>query len=179
MACRSRRSICGPTLSGDSMQLLTDNLVLRTVTEADVDEIARMWNFFDGGVTVEQAYGALTYMNANHARNAQGAFYHLCLAVCRKDAPEKILGWCGLDGKQCPHRPELYVLLHQEARGRGYGTQCAKALLSHAFNNIGLVQVHGGCDKENVASARMMEKAGMRRYANEGNGDPLFICEKE
>ncbi len=161
------------------MRLLTDDLVIRTVTKDDIAEIARMWDFFDGGVTMAQAHDALTYMTANHARNAQGGFYHLCLAVCRKDAPEKILGWCGLDGKLHPDRPEVYVLLHGDARRRGYGTQCVKALLAYAFDQVGLKQVHGGCDKENIASAKMMERAGMHHYANEDNGDPLFICRKE
>ena len=160
------------------MRLLTEDLVLRMVTSDDIDEIARMWDFFDGGVTVEAAWDALAYMTENHARNQRGLFYHLCLAVCRKDKPDKILGWCGLDGKAHPERPELYVLLHETARHRGYGTQCVKALLSYAFDEAGLNQVHGGCDKENIASARMMEKAGMRPYANEENGDPLFICQK-
>ncbi len=46
------------------MELLTDDLILRTVTRADIDEIARMWNFFQGGVSVEEAHGALEYMNS-------------------------------------------------------------------------------------------------------------------
>ena len=159
------------------MNLQTDDLILRTVTEEDIAEIARMWNFFSGGVSVEEACGALDYMTKNHARNEEGRFYHLCLAVCSKEDPSRILGWCGLDGKARPDRPEVYVLLCEEARGRGYGTQCVRALLAHAFSDIGLKAVHGGCDKENVASAKMMQKAGMRHYSHEENGDPLFIAE--
>ena len=34
--------------------------------------------------------------------------------------------------------------------------------------------VHGGCAKENIASARAMEKGGMVQYGTEENGDPLF-----
>ena len=158
------------------MELYTEALVLRTVTEADLPEIARMWNFFQGGVSLEEARGALAYMTQNHTRNKPEAFFHLCLAVCSKENPARILGWCGLDGKQHSARPEIYVLLHEDCRSKGYGTQCAKALLDHAFNDLHLSAVHGGCDKDNLASARMMEKAGMRHYANEENGDPLFLC---
>ena len=34
--------------------------------------------------------------------------------------------------------------------------------------------MHGGCAKENIASARAMEKGGMVQYGTEENGDPLF-----
>ncbi|MBE6760249.1 MAG: GNAT family N-acetyltransferase [Ruminococcaceae bacterium] len=160
------------------MELLTDDLILRTVTRADIDEIARMWNFFQGGVSVEEAHGALEYMNSNHARNRSGILHHLCLAVCRKNDPARIWGWCGLDGTVRPERPEVFVLLHESVRGMGFGTQCVKALLSYAFDTVGLHSVHGGCDKDNIASARMMENAGMRRYGSMESGDPLFIAGK-
>ena len=158
------------------MELVTRDLVLRTVSDQDIDEIARMWNFFQGGVSVEEAHHALAYMSANHARNQHGRLYHLCLAVCKKDDPQHIWGWCGLDGKEHPERPEIFVLLHETVRNLGYGTQCVKALLSYAFDAAGLSAVHGGCDKQNAASARMMTKGGMQHYCNAENGDPLFIA---
>ena len=37
-----------------------------------------------------------------------------------------------------------------------------------------LSSVHGGCDRENIASRRAMEKGGMVQYGTEDNGDPLF-----
>jgi len=156
------------------LMILTDELVLRAVTEEDISEIGRMWN---GGVDAAGAQRALKYMTANHERNVNGPFYHLCLAVCKKDVPQKILGWCGLDGKETPEMPELFVLLDEDIRGKGYGTQCTKALLEYAVS-IGLSQVHGSCHRDNIASARMMEKAGMRRYGTGGNGAPLFRYKK-
>ncbi len=161
------------------MELHTEDIVLRTVTERDIDEIARMWTLGQGSLSAEQAKGVLEYMTHNHARNENGRFYHLCLAVCRAEKPEKIWGWCGLDGKEHPQRPEIFVLLHESVRNQGYGTQCVKALLACAFEELGLHRVHGGCARENLASARMMEKAGMIHYCDEENGDPLFMACKE
>ena len=160
------------------MELLCEDLILRTVTENDLEEIARMWNFSQGGVTKEQAHGVLAYLTANHARNVRGAFYHLCLAVYRAEEPQKICGWCGLDGKEHPERPEIFVLLHEQFRGKGYGTQCVKALLKYAFEQTDVPSVHGGCDQENLASAKMMQKGGMTHYGCEENGDPLFIAHR-
>lgn len=159
-----------------SVKLYTEELVLRTVSERDIAEIARMWNFFQGGVSVAEAYDALAYMTGNHARNTSGSLYHLCLAVCQKEKPQTIWGLCGLAGKENPERQEIYVLLHENIRNRGWGTQCVKALLSYAFCDAGLSRVHGGCDKQNIASAKMMQKGGMCHYGDAENGDPLFIA---
>ena len=43
-----------------------------------------------------------------------------------------------------------------------------------ATEDYGLPGVHGGCDKDNIASRRAMEKGGMIQYGAEDNGDPLF-----
>ena len=40
--------------------------------------------------------------------------------------------------------------------------------------DFALSGVHGGCAKDNIASARTMEKGGMVQYGTEDNGDPLF-----
>ena len=116
-------------------------------------------------------------MTENHARNRTGHLFHLCLAVCGKEKPRQILGWCGLDGKENPRRPEIFVLLHETVRGRGYGMQCARALLEYAFHTAGLKSVHGGCDRQNIASAWMMRKGGMCHYGDAPNGTPLFLAE--
>ena len=43
------------------MELLTEHLILRTVTEADIEEIAGMWKYPET-VSVEDAYKALEKM---------------------------------------------------------------------------------------------------------------------
>ena len=97
-----------------------------------------------------------------------------CLAVCGKENPGTIMGWCGLDGTRNHAEPEIFILLDEAYRNQGYGTQCVKELLRIAAEDYALSGVHGGCDKENIASARAMEKGGMVQYGTEENGDPLF-----
>lgn len=48
----------------------------------------------------------------------------------------------------------------------GYGTEMGKALLNFAFGTIGLRRIIAGCNAENIASYRIMEKIGMRREAH-------------
>ena len=54
------------------MQLFTTDLVLRTVTIQDLDDIARMWDFFDGGVSLEQARQVLDYITGSMAAGKAG-----------------------------------------------------------------------------------------------------------
>ena len=149
-------------------------LILRSVTEDDLAEVARTWPSDHRPVCEAEARGAIDYMRRNHARNARGRVHHLCLAVCGADDPGTIMGWCGLDGRRSQTEPELFILLDEDYRGRGYGTQCVRKLLEIAANDFALPGVHGGCDKHNIASRRAMEKGGMIQSATEDTGDPLF-----
>ena len=161
------------------MEYCTGGLVLRLVTENDLDEVARTWPSDHSPVSEEEARGAVSYMRDNCARNTRGCIYHLCLAVCRAEDPRTIMGWCGLDGSRSHTEPEIFILLEEAYRNQGYGTQCVKGLLKTA-DDYCLQGVHGGCDKANIASKRAMEKGGMVQYGTEDNGDPLFrYCIKE
>ena len=156
------------------MDYRTDNLILRCVTEDDLAEVARTWPSDHRPVSEAEAEGAISYMRKNHAKNIPGRVFHLCLAVCRAEDPKTILGWCGLDGFGSLTEPEIFILLDEEYQNKGYGTQCVKELLRIAAEDYSLRSVHGGCDKDNIASRRVMEKGGMVRYGTEENGDPLF-----
>ncbi len=152
----------------------TEQLILRHVTMDDVAEVARTWPSDHRPIPEAEARGVIASLRDNAARNAPGCVYHLCLAVCGRDEPGIIMGWCGLDGTRSRTEPELFILLDEPYRNRGYGTQCVKELLRIAAEDFALKSVHGGCDKENIASRRAMEKGGMVQYGTEDNGDPLF-----
>ena len=152
----------------------TEDLLLHFVSEDDLAEVARTWPSDHRPVSRAEARDAIVRMRGNYERNTIGSVCHLCLAVCGKDHPETVMGWCGLDGRLDPAEPEIFILLDEAYRNKGYGTQCVKELLRIAADDYALQSVHGGCAKENIASARAMEKGGMTRYGTEENGDPLF-----
>ena len=152
----------------------TEKLILHFVTEDDCAEVAGKWPADHHPLSDAEAREAIAYMRGNYERNTKGCIYHLCLAVCGKEHPETIMGWCGLDGTRNHSEPEIFILMEEEYRNKGYGTECVKELLRIAAEDFALSGVHGGCDKENIASARAMEKGGMVQYGTEDNGDPLF-----
>lgn len=156
------------------MDYQTEGLILHFITANDLSEVARTWPADHHPLSDAEAQEAIAYMRGNYARNAKGRICHLCLAVCGKERPGTIMGWCGLDGSRNPAEPEIFILLDEAYRNQGYGTQCVRELLRIAVEDYSLSVVYGGCAKENIASARAMEKGGMVRYGTEDNGDPLF-----
>jgi RimJ/RimL family protein N-acetyltransferase len=67
-------------------------------------------------------------------------------------------------------KADVGYVLARRLWGNGYMTEALRAVLDYAFENPAMYRVWAVCDAENVASARVMEKAGMsfegvlRRY---------------
>jgi RimJ/RimL family protein N-acetyltransferase len=60
-------------------------------------------------------------------------------------------------------RGEIGYTISPQWTGRGFATEGATALLRVGFELLGLHRVEGQCDARNIASARVMERIGMRR----------------
>jgi RimJ/RimL family protein N-acetyltransferase len=66
-----------------------------------------------------------------------------------------------------PHRQgEIGFIFHPDHQGRGYATEAGRAVLGIAFGAYGLHRVFGRLEARNAASARVLEKLGMRREAH-------------
>lgn len=160
------------------MEFLTNDLILRTVTENDIEEIARMWEY-PQETTIDKAYEALKYMEATHSKNQQKSICHLCLGVFQKKEPNVIIGWCGLDGEVEIGKTVLFYMIDEKYRNRGYATQCAVELINYAFEDMEYDLIYGGCARSNVESYRVMQKAGMVQNSFYKNGDYIFSMDRE
>jgi RimJ/RimL family protein N-acetyltransferase len=69
----------------------------------------------------------------------------------------------GPDSPALGSEGRLGYLLDPAHHGRGYATEMVRAALDLAFGELGLRRVTAGCFAGNIASWRVMEKAGMRR----------------
>jgi len=162
------------------LELHTADLLLKTVTDDDINEVARMWKFEEGSISLTEAKEAIEYMRNNHKQNRAGFIYHLCLAVYEK-GKDSIIGWCGLDGKpeaEKPERMEIFYLIDGAYRNKGYATQCALKLLEYAFEVAKIERVFGGCDKGNISSFKVLAKSGMVLFKGRDNDDPRFFIDK-
>ena len=65
-----------------------------------------------------------------------------------------------------PHEPRhasFSYLFHRQYWGHGYATEAMRTLISFGFHDLHLHRFEDTCDTRNQASARVMEKLGMRR----------------
>ncbi len=57
---------------------------------------------------------------------------------------------------------EVWFKLHPDFWGKGYATESLKELVGFGFNKLKLHRIGAGCAVDNIASAKVLEKAGMR-----------------
>jgi [ribosomal protein S5]-alanine N-acetyltransferase len=73
----------------------------------------------------------------------------------------RLIGSCGIHagGRS---RAEIGYCLEKRAWGRGLGTEVAAALVRFGFDELRLHRIQARCDPMNMASARILEKVGMK-----------------
>ena len=82
------------------------------------------------------------------------------LAQTRAVAGDCVLFW------RSEGQAEVGYVLNPAHYGRGYATEAVGALLRLGFEDLGLHRVAARCDARNTASARVMQRVGMRREAH-------------
>jgi ribosomal-protein-alanine N-acetyltransferase len=75
---------------------------------------------------------------------------------------QRFVGTCGFTSWEVGHaRAELGYVLSRRYWGRGLMSEAVRAMIAFGFERMGLNRIEARCIAENVASARVMEKAGM------------------
>ncbi|MFL6145850.1 MAG: GNAT family N-acetyltransferase [Labedaea sp.] len=79
----------------------------------------------------------------------------------------RVIGDVNLSWRSVEHRQgEFGFVLHPDHHGHGYGGEAAVEMLRLGFEDLGLHRIIGRADGRNTASARLMEKLGLRREAH-------------
>jgi [ribosomal protein S5]-alanine N-acetyltransferase len=146
------------------MELTTERLHLRPFTAADQDAIHAV--YADPEVMRHVGHGAHKTMaeTANALRiygDVLARRGYSFLAVTEREGG-RVVGDGGLHplGGQGPD-VELGYTLERSAWGRGYATELGRALIEHAFTELGAPRVVALVEPENQASRRVLEKLGM------------------
>ncbi len=148
----------------------TQRLLLRPFTTADLDDVyAYMsdpqvvrylyWEVRDREATAEA-------LAAKVASRLDGDGSHLTLAV---ELPEAgtVIGEALLKYTSVAHRQgEVGYVLNPAFGGHGYATEAASVILDLGFDGVGLHRIDAHLDARNTASARVLERLGMRREAH-------------
>jgi RimJ/RimL family protein N-acetyltransferase len=153
------------------LPIKTERLLLRRYTDDDLADLAAIQSRPDvtrylywGPRDLTQARGSLAMKIAASALREEGD--NLTLAV---ELPEtgKMIGDVQLFWISEAHRQgEIGYIFHPDYGGRGYATEAAEVILRLAFEELGLHRVAGRLDARNTASARVLERLGMRREAH-------------
>lgn len=152
-------------------QICTARLLLRDLVESDWRAVGAMsrapevtryqtWLRVGGEAEARRWVQEAIYHNELPERGAYN------LAVVLLDAEETI-GWLGWGPPSDATRGDYtfgYALL-PSAWGRGYMTEALRAAVDYMFDSLAASRVVGECAASNVASARVMEKAGLARVA--------------
>ena len=90
------------------------------------------------------------------------------LGLCRvvEAASGRDIGQAGLVTRDYLPAPDLGYALLPEARGKGYATEAATALIDAAFTHHDLHRIEAQMDARNSASAQLCERLGMQREAH-------------
>jgi [ribosomal protein S5]-alanine N-acetyltransferase len=79
-------------------------------------------------------------------------------------ATKKFIGLIALNiGKERFKVAEVWYKLNVHYWYKGYGTEALQRLLSFGFTELDLHRIEAGCAVDNIASVRVLEKAGMER----------------
>ena len=79
----------------------------------------------------------------------------------------ELVGDCMLFWRSQEHEQgEVGYVFNPAYHGRGYATEAVGALLRLGFEGLGLHRIAGHLDARNTASARVLERAGLRREAH-------------
>jgi RimJ/RimL family protein N-acetyltransferase len=139
--------------------LETERLVLRAPRADDATAIATLVNdrrIAENTLRIPHPYGladAESFIATANADDGERAFL-----ITRGAA---VLGACGI-GRRDGEEPEIGYWLGVAFWGQGYATEAARALIDHAFGDLGYDRLAGGARVSNPASRRVLEKCGFQ-----------------
>lgn len=150
-----------------SLPIETPRLLLRDFRKSDVDavhaysalpEVARfmIWGPNSPAQSREAVEGFLEDQAARPR-----VFFDLAMTLKPRG---QVIGGVGLHLHDRANRTgDLGYVLHPDCWGYGLAEEAARALMEAGFLELGLRRIVASCDQRNRASARVMEKLGMRR----------------
>jgi len=144
--------------------LRTPRLLLRYQTPADIPPLIALWRdpevmrFMGGPRDLQRLQTAFDETQANPTAET----YDLWPLV--ELSSGQTIGHCGLLDKEVDGKAEieLVYVLARSAWGQGYATEIGAALITHAFERMGLRRLIALIEPQNAPSERVALRLGMR-----------------
>jgi RimJ/RimL family protein N-acetyltransferase len=150
----------------------TARLLLRPYTMADLDDLAdirrrpEVMRYLYQDVQGRDEVAEVLHRRATTQTALRSEGDGLVLAAELREAG-RVIGDVSMRWVSETHRQgEIGFTFHPDYHGKGYASEAARAMLRLGFEEAGFHRVEGRCDARNDASARLMERLGMRREAH-------------
>jgi RimJ/RimL family protein N-acetyltransferase len=148
------------------MRLATERLVLREFVHDDWPDVLAYQSdplylrYYEWtGRSVEEVQEFVGMFLAHQQTQPRIKFQ---LAVTLK-SDNRLIGNCGIRMKSAfAHEADIGYELAPQHWGKGYATEAARAVVHFGFTELHLHRVSSWCVADNVGSARVLEKLGMR-----------------
>ena len=148
------------------MVLDTKRLILRPILETDADPLYPLINDPDVSVHmlgIPHPYPdgmLLPWIKAARESMAHDERREMTIVLRSTGAP---IGVCGIHRIDWEHMSgEIGYWLGKSLWGNGYMTEAVIGLLEYGFDDLDLYRMHARCFMSNPASARVLEKSGMK-----------------
>ena len=149
------------------MQIVTDRLILRefqfddwpTVLEYQRDP--RYLRFYPWSDRTESEAQEFVRMFLDQQEEQPRRKFQLAVTLPQED--QRVIGNCGIrlkDGKDW--EADIGYEIAPEHWGRGHASEAALAVVKFGFRELGLHRISSWCIADNTASARVLEKAGLK-----------------
>ena len=149
----------------------TERLLLRPYAHADVEALYAYQRLpevhrylYTEPLTRSEVEARVAERAGRGAITAVGAAITLVAGLAQTG---ELVGDCVLFWRSEEHRQgEVGYVLNPAYRGRGLATEAVGGLLRVGFAGMGLHRIAGHLDARNTPSARVLERAGLRREAH-------------
>ncbi|MEV6522956.1 GNAT family N-acetyltransferase [Longispora sp. NPDC051575] len=149
----------------------TDRLLLRAYAPGDVDDLYAFESLpemhryvYSVPRTRDQVATMVAERAGRTVLTAEGDFLGLVVELRETGT---VIGTVVLKWASAEHRQgEIGYALHPAYHGKGLALEAATPLLRLGFEGLGLHRMYGRIDGRNTASAKLLERLGMRREAH-------------
>ena len=171
MRAKRERHECSDTPLRRSHADNPNSMILRPLKPSDlesVQEVLSDWNvvrymLLPHCKTREETQKCLDDLMA---KDSGGGWRSVTRAIETLDSGE-VIGLCGIAILHGSEQGEIWYLVRPDHWGRGIAAEAARLLLGIGFAEMNLHRMFATCLPENPASARVLEKIGMRKEGNQ------------
>lgn len=159
-------------MNNPAIKIETSRLVIRLSGNAEMEAIVRREK--DGGLKVVYAE-----MLENCLRHPEAREWHALWLISLKDTPDTLVGSMAFKGLSAEGRAEIGYGIEDGFRGNGYAAEAVAALTRWAAVRPGVVSIEAETEPDNLASQKVLGKAGFVPNGKNGGEGPRFVWKRE